>query len=226
MLRAVALALAQLFTGPILGVLGACVMLSAAVFVGLWAGIDWLLQHWLAGTWAADWLLSVLGGVTTLVLAWLLFPLVASSFVGLFLERVATLVERRHYPSLPKAHGLSFAAGVGVSLRFLIVLLGANVLLLVLLLFPPVYAVAWFVVNGWLIGREYFELVAMRRLNATEADALRKRHRVECLVTGAALAALSTLPVVNLILPVLATAVMVHRYHAWQPVEARYSAGG
>ena len=215
MLRAIALALSQLFTGPILGVLGACAMLSIACFVGIWFGLDWLFAWWLGGD-DHEGLATILGSLTTLILAWFLFPLVASAFVAAFLDKVADLVERRHYPELPKAVGLSVAQSVFVAVRFLVVLIGANVLLLLLLFFPPVYAVAAVVVNGWLVGREYLELVAMRRLSRTEADALRRRHGTECFLTGVVLALLLAVPFVNLVLPVVGTAVMVHRYHDWQ----------
>ncbi len=226
MARAIALALAQLFSGPILGVLGACALLSALCFVLLWLGIDFALLHWFGDTWLATTVVGVLGGIATFALAWVTFPLVAGAFVGLFLEHVAALVERRHYPELPAAKGLPFVQGIAVSVRFLVVLLAANALLLVLLLVPPVYAVAWLVVNGWLVGREYVELVAMRRVAPAEADALRRRHRVECFATGVALALLMPLPIVNLVLPVLATAVVVHRYHDWRRADARAHAGG
>ena len=50
MLRAFSLAVGQMFSGPILGVLGACAMLSIACFGGLWFGIDWAIETWLEGS--------------------------------------------------------------------------------------------------------------------------------------------------------------------------------
>jgi len=211
-LRAISLGLAQLFSGRILGIIGACTMLSVACFAGVWYGLYYALEHWL-GSWEFA---TTLGGVTTLVLAWFLFPLVAGVFVALFLDAIATIVEQQHYPELPKADGLSFGQSLVVALRYLVVLVLANVALLVLLLFPPVYAVAWFVVNGWLVGREYFELVAMRRLTPKQADELRGARGGEVFVTGMVIAGLLTIPFVNLVLPIVATAVMVHRYHDWR----------
>lgn len=217
MLRAISLAFGQLFSGPILTVLGACTLLSIACFVGVWYGIDWAFERWIGDAADEYGVLSVLGGLATLVLAYFTFPIVTTAFVGLFLDHVAAVVERQHYPHLPKAKGLPIAASIGVALRFVAVLLLANVLLLLLLLFvPPSYPVAWIVVNGWLIGREYLELVAMRRVSAREADSLRRRHGFECLATGAAIALLFTVPLLNLVVPVVATAIMVHRYHDWQ----------
>jgi len=221
MLRAFSLAVAQLFSGPILGVLGVCEINSMACFVAMGVGIYWALDTWLQGVGGPfEWLISTIGGLAAaIVLTWLLFPVVAGAFVTLFLERVARTVEQQHYPHLPPAKGLPFMQGLAVSARFMIVLIGANVLLLALLLVPPAYVVAWFVVNGWLLGREYLELVAMRRISPRGADALRQRRGFETLVTGIALAAL-LIPPFHLILPVIATAVMVHRFHEWRGSEA------
>ncbi|MFT4843400.1 MAG: CysZ protein [Planctomycetota bacterium] len=221
MLRAFSLAVGQMFSGPILGVLGACTMLSIACFVGLWFGIDWAIETWLEGS---DGFLAGLasgggGFVAALVLAYFLFPVVATAFISLFLERIAKTVENQHYPHLPPAKGLPLLPSLAVTARFVILMIAANVLLLALLFFPPVYAVAWFVVNGWLIGREYLELVAMRRISVRGTDRLRKRHGTESLVTGVVLAVLLPIPIFNMVLPVFATCVMVHRFHEWRGSE-------
>src|SRR5690606_6783619 len=92
-----------------------------------------------------EWLISTVGSLAAaIVLTWLLFPVVTGAFVALFLERVARTVEQQHYPHLPIAKGLPLVQGLVVSMRFMIVLIAANALLLILLLAPPVYAVAWF----------------------------------------------------------------------------------
>ncbi|MEZ6037318.1 MAG: EI24 domain-containing protein [Planctomycetota bacterium] len=217
MINALLLAIGQLFTGPILAVLGWVVMLGIGIFAGLWIGLGYVLSHWFPDSWLS----TTLGGVTTFVLAWFLFPVVTSALVGLFLDRVATIVERQHYPHLPPAKGLPFVEGLLAALRFLVVLVGANLLLLVLMLFPPIYVVAWFVVNGWLLGREYAELVLMRRHPRAEADEMRSRNGNECVLAGAGFAGLAALPLFNLVLPVVATAYMVHRAETWRRATER-----
>ena len=210
--RAISLALAQLFSGPILGVLGLCAILSALTFVGVWFGLDALLSWaWPEGA-ELDWL-GVLEGLATLVLAWFLFPIVASAFVALFLDYVCKVVEKQHYPDLPQARGITILQGVGVAISYLGAMVIGNVLLLFLLFFPPVYAIAWIAMNGYLIGREYVELVALRRLTPRETKDLRRRHGGESMLTGALFAFLMTLPLVNLIVPVFAAALTVHRFH-------------
>jgi CysZ protein len=226
MIKAVARGLGQLFDPRILGVLGGCVLASIACFVAVWFAVDWLLVAWLGDEAPATGLLGILGGLTTVVLAWLLFPLVTSAFVALFLERVARIVEQRHYPDLPPAAGLPWLQALASSLRFFAVVLAANALLLLLLFFPLAWSIGYLVVNGLLIGREYFELVAFRRLTLPAARAMRTRHASELLLMGAGFAFLMTLPLVNLVIPVLATAVMVHRFEDWRRTELRQAGGG
>ena len=224
MALAISRALGQLFDPRILTLLGVCVVLSTGCFVAVWFGVDWLLRAGLGDYVSSSWLLGTLGGLVTLVLAWFLFPFVASAFVLLFLERVARVVEARHYPDLPPAPGLPLLSAIGSSLGFLASVLLANVLLVVLLVFVPIaYPIGYFVVNGWLLGREYFELVALRRVSPAAARTMRDRRQPELLLTGIGLTFLFTLPIVNLVIPILATATLVHRFENWRrstPIQA------
>lgn len=217
MIHAFVRALGQLFDGRILGLIGGCVLLSLGCFVGAWFLIDWSITSLLADSGVTKTLVGWLGGLATIVAAWFFFPIVASAFVGLFLESVARTVEARHYPGVGPAPGLPFLTAVGSSLRFLILVIGANALLLLLLVFAaPSYPIGYFAVNGFLLGREYFELVALRRLRPDAARSLRVQHQGELLLTGVAFTFLLTLPFVNLVIPILATAVMVHRFEDWR----------
>ena len=105
---------------------------------------------------------------------------------------------------------------VGVALSYTGALLLVNVLLLTLLFIPPIYAVAWIILNGYLLGREYVELVALRRLSPRDVKVLRRRHRAEGTLTGAIAAFFMTIPLLNLIVPVFTAALTVHRFHDWQ----------
>ena len=89
-------------------------------------------------------------------------------------------------------------------------------LYLALLLLPPLGLLLFYAVNGYLLGREYFELVAERRLRPDRAAALRRAHRFRLPVYGAGIAFALTVPIVNLAVPVLATAFMVHVVEAWR----------
>lgn len=148
-------------------------------------------------------------GVTVLVI--LFFPAVISMVIGLFLEDVAEAVEARHYPDLPAAREQPIVEALLVGLR----LAGATVLLnLVLLpltlLIPGLNFVVYFAVNGYLLGREYFELAALRRMDPVEARRLRAAHGGRIFLAGVVITILLVIPVVNLFMPVVATAFMIH----------------
>lgn len=218
MLRSLYRALGDLFAPRIAGVLAISASLSAACFFALWWGLDAVVVGWLGYDAAnAPWWLAWLGGSAVLLLAWFTFPLVACAFVALFLERIARLVEARHYPGLHPARGLPLFAALAASARFLLLVVAVNVALLVFGLLPALYPFAWVLGNGWLLGREHFELVALRRLDVAAARDLRQRHRLALLVGGCALAGLSLVPLLNFVAPVLGVAFFVHRAQAWAP---------
>lgn len=228
MISAFLRAFAQLGDPPITRLLGLSALIGIGCFAAAWTGIAFLLTQsslteigWLETT------LDVLGGVATLVLTWLLFPLVLSACVCLFLDSVAAAVEARHFPVLPRAPGLPWWQSLLAGLRFLVVVIVLNVLLLALLLvLPPIYPVAYVLVNGVLVGREYFELVALRRCSPAAAHALRRQHGPELLLMGIVVTGMLMVPFLNLVAPVIGTAAMVHRAEAWRRATGSQAAGG
>jgi CysZ protein len=176
------------------------------------AGLVWILLFktklveypWLDNT------IDVLGGVAVFFLAYLFFPAVVVAISGLLLDRVADAVEHRYYPSLPPAHGQSLMAGIFSSLRFLAVVVALNLLVLPAYLLPGVNLALFYILNGYLLSREYFELVALRRMTPKAASQMRKVHGAKLFGAGVIVAFFSTIPLVNLLVPVVATAFMVH----------------
>lgn len=139
---------------------------------------------------------------------------VASAFTGLFLEDVADAVEDRHYPRLPPATPLGLAEGLRQSVNFLGLVIAVNVgALVVYPLLGPAIPLAFWAVNGFLLGREYFSLVALRRLPPVEVRAMRRRNRWTLWAAGTLMAAPLSVPILNLVIPVLGVATFTHLYH-------------
>lgn len=139
---------------------------------------------------------------------------VASAFTGLFLEDVADAVEDQHYPHLPPATPLSLGEGLRQSVNFLGIVIAVN--LGALFLYPfvgPGIPLLFWAVNGFLLGREYFTLVALRRLPPSEVKAMRRRNRWLLWLAGTLMAAPLSVPFVNLFVPVLGVATFTHIYH-------------
>ncbi|MDH5748483.1 MAG: EI24 domain-containing protein [Rhodospirillales bacterium] len=194
---------------------------SGAAFACLWTVVGYLITEtvlfemlWLETA------VDIFGGLATLVMTWLLFPAITGGVIGLLLDRIADQVEARHYPGLPDAQGISFAAGLMVALRFMGVLIGLNLLLLPFLLFPLAFPFIFYSANGYLLSREYFELVGLRRLSLDKVTELRRNHKVQLFFAGVLIALLLTVPIVNFFAPIIATAAMVHLFERWRRAEA------
>ncbi len=146
---------------------------------------------------------------------------VTAAVAGLFLDDVAEIVERTHYPSEAPGTELPLMRSVFLSVRFALVVLGLNLLLLVLLFLPGVNLVAWLGVNGYLLGREYFSLAALRFRGEAEATALRRRYRLPVFLGGVLVAGLAVIPLANLLTPLFATAFFVHLHKKIAAREAK-----
>ena len=156
--------------------------------------------------------LALAGSMATVVVAWLLFPVTIALALGFFAEEVADEVERRHYPDLPPPSGMAIGASLWGAARFAAFALLLNLLVLPLYLLPGANLVIYLALNGYLLGREYFELVAGRRLPGATVSALRRRLRGRLWLAGTLIAALLAVPLFNLIAPVVAIAFMVHLF--------------
>ncbi|MBV9654811.1 MAG: EI24 domain-containing protein [Acetobacteraceae bacterium] len=211
LLQPIARAIAQLGDPVLLGVVWRSVLLSALCFVALFAGAVGIVHHLLdwQGWWR--WLADLLSGLGTALLALWLFLPVAGVLGALYIERVARAVERRYYPALPPAHGESLAIQFwdGIALGGRILLLNVVALVLALLLPGIGLLLAW-AIASFAIGRGLFVAVAMRRMSRPEAEAVYRRRRPAVLVQGGLLALASYVPLLNLLLPVVGTAAMVH----------------
>jgi CysZ protein len=127
-------------------------------------------------------------GIMLLLSVVLMVP-VAALVVGFFLDEIAEAVEARHYPHLPAVTPLPLSAQVVDGAKFLGVVVAANAVAVVgYLALPPLAPLVFWGVNGYLLGREYFQLVATRRLGPAGAAALRRRHAARIWLTGTAMA--------------------------------------
>lgn len=207
-------ALAQLDDPVFLGVVLRSLALSVLAFLAILAGVVWGVQEAVAlpgwPDWAR-WMIGFAGGLGTLFLSIYLFVPAALLVATLYIDRVSDAVERRFYPGLPQPRGASLAVqGWDGAVLGLQVLALQVVALLLLVLLPGVGLVLGWIITGWAIGRGLFVAVAMRRMSRADALAAYGARRLTVLVQGAALAAASIVPVVNLFVPVLGTAAMVH----------------
>lgn len=192
---------------------------TAALFFAVWLAIGYLLTDTTLFRWGwLDVIVDLMGGLATLIITWFLFPGIVTAVIALFLDDVAKAVEAKHYPTLSSPSGTTVGQSVIASLRFVAVLVVLNIFLLLFLIFPPIFPFVFYSVNGYLLGREYFELVSLRRMNLADAREVRKQRQGTLFVFGICIALLLTIPVVNLLTPIVATSAMVHLFEKWRPV--------
>jgi uncharacterized protein involved in cysteine biosynthesis len=213
-LGSIAKAIAQLGDPKIQRLIGLSILLAVVVFVIL-AALAWWLIGWLSGLngWWGE-VAQISGLLATVLIAWFTFPALAAAMSAIFSDQVIDAVEARHYPGRGSPHVVPLWAAALDGLKLAGISLVANLLALPFLIFPPLYLLIAYGVNGYLLGREYYEMPALRRLDRTAARQLYAAHRGRFTLGGVLIAFLSTIPGVNLIAPIIATAFMVHLFES------------
>lgn len=196
--------------------------LTIGLLIAVSLGVGFLLQLVLPDSFSLPWvgeitfldeLLSIAAVPAILALSpFLMFP-VAALFIGFFLDEIAGAVERRHYPTLPPAQGIGIDEALLDGLKFAGVFLAVNAVAFVIyVLVPPLAPFIFWIVNGYLLGREYFSQVALRRLPPKDAHALRRKYRLRVWFAGVLMAIPLSVPLLNLIIPILGVATFTHQF--------------
>ncbi|RRH93020.1 sulfate transporter family protein [Mesorhizobium tamadayense] len=197
--------------------------LTLLALVALWFGIESMVE-WLAWPWLqtfvpglpawAGWISAIIAGIILAVGMALLVAPVTAIIAGLFLDDVAEVVERTDYPGDPPGRALPALRSLLLAIKFFGVVILGNIVALLLLLVPGVNIAAFFIVNGYLLGREFFEFAAMRFRPEAEAKALRRKYAGAVFLAGLVIALFLAVPLLNLLTPLFAAAMMVHLHKA------------
>jgi len=228
MIDAAIKALSQILSPPMRTILWRSVGLSLVLITVLAIGLQRLLS-WLATAgegWAEamlgpnfhtplevlTWIISIAAGFGVVFGGIMLMPAITSLIASLFVDDVADLVERAHYP----AERPGSALPVGVAMVEGVKAAGLTILVYLIAL-PFVFLAGagfliFFVATAWLLGREYFELAAMRFRPPAEAKAMRRDNAVTVFTAGLIIAAFVAIPIVNLATPLFGMAFMVHMH--------------
>ena len=203
-------ALGDLLSAEFRSVLLKAVGLTLALFVALLVAVEIILSLLTLVPWPwAETVLAIGTGFVLVVAFFFLMAPVTAIFAGLFLDDIALRVEARHYPQDARGTPLAMARSLVIALQFAAVVLAVNLAILPLV-FTGVGAAVLIAANAYLIGREYFEMVAMRHMPVYEARELRKQNTPVIFVAGVVPAVLSLVPLLNLAVPLFATSYFVH----------------
>ena len=220
MLNSIIKTLNQISTAPFRRVLFLSVSISLLTTLLLWALITKIIfnTNMTSITWL-EWFLDILGGGAVFILLVLLLPTLVGLIASIMLESICRSVELVYYPHLPKAQGQNLYTGVLVGLKFTGTMIVLNIIFLPLMVIPPVYIFASWVLNSYLLSREFFELVAYRRLDKVNVNRMYKKFRFTLIGYGLVIAFISIIPVINFIVPLFGTAVMLHAFQRIQNIE-------
>ena len=220
-LQALGAALAQMsdprFRWVFLQGVGLTILLLIALYAFAFWGIAWLVPDaitlpWIGEIGVSNALLSWGSLALMLVLSVFLMVPVASAFTGIFLDDVADAVEARHYPHLGPAPRIPLGENIRESLQFLGVIVVANLAALVLYI-TPLAPFVFYGLNGFLLAREYYRMIAVRRMGRREAGKSFRSNLLTIWAAGALMTFPLTIPIVNLVVPILGAATFVHIFH-------------
>ncbi|HTK12370.1 MAG TPA: sulfate transporter family protein [Xanthobacteraceae bacterium] len=228
MFSAAAAACSQMLSQPFRAVLFKAIGLALILIVLIGIGIQRALVFLATGgeAWAeatlgagwhsalnvAVWVISIAAGLGIIVGSVFLMPAVTSFVGSFFVDEIAERVEREHYPADPPGRAVPLPRAVWEGGKTALLSVGVYLVATPFLLFAGFGAVIFFVATAYLLGREYFELAAMRFHPADEAKRLRKMHSGTVFTAGLMIAAFVSIPIVNLATPLFAMALMVHIY--------------
>jgi CysZ protein len=156
------------------------------------------------------WTLSIAAGLGIIAGSVVLMPAVTAFVASFFADQIAEEVERADYPDDPRGTALPLPQAVLQGGKTAVLALLVYLCAIPFLLFAGAGAVLFFLATAWLLGREYFELAAIRFHSPEEARALRRRNAGTIYIAGLLIAAFVSIPIVNLATPLFAVGLMVH----------------
>ena len=230
------LAIAQLFEKSFQKILWVSLAAAVALFLVFWSLVGYAFLQtelfstgWFYGLF--DWIFikitNIFGSVLIFILTWFLFPSIVTLVITLFLDTAVCAVEEKHYPNLPETRHQSMLEIVMITVKFMILSIVLNILIiplyLVFFFLGPLNLFIFYILNGYLLGKEYFELLAYRRLKPKEGYDLFKRSRGSIFKMGIINALLMTIPLINMVAPIISVAAMVHliqKHHDLKTLEA------
>jgi len=226
MINAAVRALSQMLSPPFRAVLlkaiGLALVLIVLIGIGVHRALVWLAgvgEGWAQGALGPDaqaplhvlfWIISFAASLGIIFGAVFLMPAVTSFVGSFFVDEIAEQVERTYYPADPPGHAVPLPGALWEGTKTALLSILVYLVCVPFLLVAGLGAVVFFFATAFLLGREYFELAAMRFHPPEQAKALRRVHAATVFGAGVLIAMFVSIPIVNLATPLFATALMVH----------------
>jgi CysZ protein len=228
MLDAAVKALSQILSPPMRSILWRSIALALVLIVVLAVGLQRLLswfavsgEGWAEATLGSgyhtplnilSWIISIAAGLGVVVGAVFLMPAITSLVASVFVDEAADHVEREYYPAERPGVALPFTLAMTEGVKTALLTILVYLVALPFVFVAGVGFLVFFIATAWLLGREYFELAAMRFRTPAEAKAMRKDNATIIFIAGLFIAAFVSIPIVNLATPLFGMAFMVHMH--------------
>ena len=228
MLDAAVKALSQMISPPMRSILwrsiGLALVLIVVLAIGLQRLLSWFATYgevWLEGLlgpgWHASlevfaWIISIAAGLGVVFGSVFLMPVITSLVASLFVDDVADIVEREYYPAERPGVALPFSQAIYEGIKTALLTVLVYLIALPFVFLAGAGFLIFFLAAAWLLGREYFELAAMRFRSPEEAKAMRRDNAATIFTAGLIIAAFVSIPIVNLATPIFGMAFMVHMH--------------
>ncbi|KZL20511.1 CysZ-like protein [Pseudovibrio axinellae] len=213
MLSAAIKSFSQVFEPSFRSLLFKALGLTLLLLLVVWIAIQGVVGYFI--DLPLDWqdtTVSIVTGIGALIgLGFMLAP-VSAMVVAFYQDQISDLVEEQSYPNDRRGKALPLGESIVTALRFVGVVIVANIFALMLFFIPGIGQIAFLLINGYLLGREYFEFVAMRFMPTEEAKVFRKSQGGTVFAAGLIIAFVLAVPILNLITPLFATIFMVHMF--------------
>jgi len=228
MLDAAVKALSQMISPPMRSILwrsiGVALVLITLVAIGLQRLLSWFATY--GGSWleaslgpvshsplhAISWVLSIATWLGIVFGGVLLMPAITSLVASLFVDEVADHVERENYPAEQPGVALPFMPAIYEGAKIALLSIMVYLIALPFVLFAGAGFLIFFFATAYLLGRQYFELAAMRFRSPAEAKLMRRDNATTVFTAGLFIAAFVSIPIVNLATPIFGMAFMVHMH--------------
>lgn len=228
MLDAAVKALSQMMSPPMRSILwrsiGLALVLIVVLAIGLQRLLSWFATYgevWLEGLlgpgWHSSlevlaWIISIAAGLGVVLGSVFLMPAITSLVASFFVDDVADIVEREYYPAEHPGTALPFNQAILEGIKTALLTILVYLIALPLVFLAGAGFLIFFIAAAWLLGREYFELAAMRFRSPEDAKAMRRDNAATIFTAGLFIAAFVSIPIVNLATPIFGMAFMVHMH--------------
>ena len=212
-------ALRSMLNGKIIFILAISIAINLLIILGIASLVIYLIGE-VTWSWLPSFLLGAAPYFIGGMISFFFFPLLLPLIVSFFSENVASAIEKEDYPAVTSIER-PFWQEVRLDLLFTLKVIGINLLILPLYLIPGINLFIYYLVNGSLVGAEFFSMAARRHVPLADVKAIRRKFRGRIFLCGISIVIATTFPILNFLSPIWGMALMVHLYQELKKLAAQ-----